>query len=177
MSDAKVTGIQNPSSVVVVVGLALGGILGMLGTMVAARNLQSAFWAVDGVALVAATAILAVKYLRAGNDCVAAGFLVFSIGEGLMLIGTATTLSASAPSFAAGAALWSAGLMLASVPGEFAGWVRVAGVIASILFAITSARIFWGAQIVPVSRPLPYFAYPFLVLTLAGWIWKLLRSS
>ena len=94
-----------------------------------------------------------------------------------MLSGTATTLAESAPSFAAGTALWATALLLTSVPKEFAIWVRMAGIIGSILFAITSARIFWGQQILPTSAPLPFYAYPFLVFTFIGWIWHLLKSD
>ena len=145
-------------------GFALGGVFGMIGTVVTQRNLQAASWGIDGVGLVVATALLAVKFFRSGNDVVAAGFLVFAIGEGVMLSGTATTLAGSVPSFGAGTALWSAALLLTGVPREFAVWARLAGVTASILFAITAARIFWGEQVLPTSSPLPFFAYPFLVL-------------
>jgi len=92
----------------------------MLGTMVAERNLQAAFWAVDGVGLVVATALLALKFFRAGHNLAGAGFLVFAIGEGIMLEGTAESLAGSVPSFAAGTALWSAALLLTSIPKELA---------------------------------------------------------
>ena len=149
----------------------------MLGTMVAERNLQAAFWAVDGVGLVVATALLALRFFRTGNDVVAAGFLVFTIGESVMLAGTAESLAGSVPSFAAGAALWSAALLLTSVPKEFASWIRLVGTVGAILFAITAARIFWGEQVLPTTSPLPFLAYPFLVLTFAGWIWTLLKRD
>ena len=133
----------------------------MIGTFVAQRNLQAAAWGLDGVALVVATALLAMKFFRKGNDLAAAGFIVFAIGEGIILVGTAMPLAESGPSFAAGTALWSAALVLTSVPREFASWTRLVGIIGAILFAITSARIFWGEQVLPVSSPLPFFAYPF----------------
>jgi hypothetical protein len=177
VSEADDAGRRNALNVIAMVGLALGGLFGLLGTLLAARNLQAAFWAIDGVGLIVATVILALKYFRRGNDPVAAGFLVFSIGSGVMLSGTATTLQASVPSFGAGTALWVAALLLVSIPREFALWARLAGVIASILFVIVSARIFWGEQLLPIASPLPYFAYPFLVLAVAGWIWKLLRAN
>jgi hypothetical protein len=159
------------------VGLALGGIFGMAGTMVANQNLRVAFWALDAVGLVVATSLLALMFFRKGNDCVAAGFLVFAIGEAVMLGGTAQNLAASVPSFAAGIALWSAGLLLISVPREFAIATRIAGLISAILFAITSAEIFWGAPLLPISKPLPYFGYPFVVLTFIGWIWALRKAD
>jgi hypothetical protein len=148
-----------------------------IGTFVAQRSLQAAAWSVDGVALVVATALIALKLLRVGNDVVAAGFVVFAIGEGIMLVGTATTLADSVPSFAAGTALWAAALLLTSIPREFAIWARVVGIISAILFAVTSARIFWGEQIFPTSSPLPFYAYPFLVPTFVGWIFRLVKGD
>lgn len=168
---------KKPTHVAAAIGLLLGGVFGMLGTMVAERNLQAAFWAVDGVGLVVATALLALRFFRTGNDVVAAGFLVFTIGESVMLAGTAESLAGSVPSFAAGSALWSAALLLTSVPKEFASWIRLVGTVGAILFAITAARIFWGEQVLPTTSPLPFFAYPFLVLTFAGWIWTLLKRD
>jgi hypothetical protein len=168
---------KNPVNVVAAIGLALGGVFGLLGTVVSERNLQAAFWAIDGVGLVVATALLALKLSRTGNDIVASGFLVFAIAEGVMLGGTAGPLAGSVPSFAAGTALWSAALFLTSVPKQFAIWIRLAGTLGAILFAITAARIFWGEQVLPTASPLPFFAYPFLVLTFAGWIWTLLKGD
>jgi hypothetical protein len=103
--------------------------------------------------------------------------LVYAIGEAVMLGGTAGSLEASVPSFAAGTALWSAGLLLISAPNVFVIWTRLAALISAILFAITSARIFLGEQITPVAKPLPYYAYPFLVLTFIGWIYTLLKKT
>ena len=124
---------KNPANVVAAIGLALGGVFGLLGTIVTESNLRAASWGIDSVGLVVATALLSLKYFRNGNDIVAAGFLVFAIGEGVMLSGTATTLEGSVPSFAAGTALWAAALLLTSVPAAFAGWVRLAGIIGAIL--------------------------------------------
>jgi hypothetical protein len=166
---------KRPANIVAAIGLALGGIFGLLGTVVSNPNLRSASWGLDGAGLVAATAILAIQFFRKGSDLVAAGFLVFAVGEGVILSGAAATLPASVPSFAAGTALWSAALLLTSIPKEFATWIRVAGILAAVLFAIVAGRIFWGEQLLPTSSPLPFFAYPFLVLTLAGWIWTLLK--
>jgi hypothetical protein len=81
---------------------------------------------------------------------------------------------ASVPSFAAGAALWTTALLLISIPGEFATPVRLLGLASAILLAITTARIFWGEQLLPTSAPLPFYGYPFLVMTFVGWICSLL---
>jgi hypothetical protein len=161
---------------VAAVGLALGAVFGMAGTFVTQPNLQAALWAIDSVGLVIAAALLSLKFFRKGNDLVAAGFLVFAIGEGVMLSGTAAGPAGSVPSFAAGTALWAAALLLISVPAGFAIGIRLVGILASLLFAITSGRIFYGEQILPTSSPLPFFAYPFLVLNFLGWIWTLLKE-
>jgi hypothetical protein len=164
---------NTPLKIVIGVGLALGGIFGMAGTMVANQNLRAVFWALDGTGVIVATCLLALMYFRKGDDCVAAGFLVYAIGEAVMLGGTAQTLVASVPAFAAGTALWSAGLLLVSAPKEFAIATRIAGLIGAVLFAISSARIFWGEPLLPTSKPLPTLGYPFLVLSFVGWIWAL----
>jgi hypothetical protein len=162
---------------ITIVGLALGGIFGLAGTMVSNQNLRAAFWALDAVGLVVATTLLALRFFRKGNDCLAAGFLVFAIGEGVMLGGTAQSLAGSVPAFAAGTALWSAALLLTSAPKGFALATRPAGIIGAILFAITSGEIFWGAALLPTSKPLPYFGYPFVVLTFIGWIWAIWKAD
>lgn len=164
-------------NVVAAGGLALGGVFGLVGTMVTSQNLRAAAWGIDAVGLVVATSLLTLRFFRKGNDCVAAGFLVFAIGEGVILSGTAAPLAESVPSFAAGTALWSAALLLTSVPREFASWIRFVGVIGALLFAITAARILRGEQVLPTASPLPFVAYPFLVLTFVGWIWTLLKSD
>lgn len=168
---------KNSLKIVAVIGLALGGILGMVGTLVAGQNVRAVSWAIDGTSLIVATSLLALMYFRKGNDCVAAGFLVYAIGEAIMLGGTASSLQASAPTFAAGTALWSAALVLTSVPATFVIWTRIAGLIGAVLFAISSLRIFAGEQLLPISKPLPTMAYPFLVLTFIGWIWTLLKKT
>ena len=168
---------KSPVNIVAAIGLALGGVFGLAGTLLTQRNLQAASWGIDGAGLVVATALLTLKFFRKGNDVVAAGFLVFAIGESIMLVGTAACLVESVPSFAAGTALWSCALLVTSAPKEFAGWVRLAGIIGSILFGITAARMFWGEQVLPTSSPLPFFAYPFLVLTFAGWISTLRKTA
>jgi hypothetical protein len=54
---------------------------------------------IDGAALVMAGAILTVLFYRSGHDLVAAGFLIFAIGEGTILSGAAMDVDASSPSF------------------------------------------------------------------------------
>lgn len=161
------------STILVSVGLALGGVLGLAGTFAPSDGLRGLAWGIDGLALVMATSVLAIMEFRKGQDIVASGFLVFAIGQGLIVSGAAMELGASAPSFGAGCGLWSVGLALVSVPKAFPLVVRLVGLIAAALMAATALLIFGGADIRPTSSPLPFFAYPFLVATLFGWIWSL----
>jgi hypothetical protein len=158
-------------------GLLLGAAFGLAGTLVSSPHVQASLWAIDSVGLVIATSLLALKYFRAGADVVAAGFLVFAIGEGVLLSGTAAGPRASVPAFAAGTALWAAALGLISAPRQLARWLRLLGGGAACLFAVTAARIYAGEALLPTSSPLPFFAYPFLVATLLGWAWMLLREE
>jgi hypothetical protein len=171
------SGIVNDSRLRVVasVGLVVGAVLGMAGTFASSVSWRGLAWGLDGTALVVAAALLAVHHLRQGNDVVAAGFLVFVVGQGLILSGAAIDLAASTPSFGAGVALWAASLALVSAPNVMPAVVRGIGFIASLLFAVVAVTIFVGRALTPLSAPLPFFAYPFLAATLFGWAWAHLR--
>jgi hypothetical protein len=158
-------------------GLLVGAGFGLAGTLVSSQQLQGSLWAIDSVGLVIAASVLCLKYLRAGLELVAAGFLVFAIGEGVLLSGTAAGPTGSVPAFAAGIALWAAALLLISAPPQFPGWVRLLGGVAAALFAMTAGRIYAGEALLPTTIPLPFFAYPVLVATLLGWTWTLLREQ
>lgn len=157
--------------------LIIGALLGMAGSFAPSDELRRLAWAADGVALVVGSALLAVHHLREGQNLLAAGFLVFLAGETLILSGTGMDLEASAPSFAAGAGLWAAGLALSSASGVLPAFVRATGAIAAILFAVIAARMFGGTALTPLSRPLPFYAYPVLAITLFGWAWAHVRSN
>jgi hypothetical protein len=165
-------------NVIAAAGLALGGALGLAGAMVTQQNVQAILWAIDGAGLVMATPLLAIKYFRRGDDVVAGGFLVFAIGESvIMLSGPAAGLAGSVFAFATGTALWGTALLLVSIPKLFALPIRILGIVSAVLFITTAARIFWGEQLLPTSAPLPTYAYPVLVATFVGWIWTLWREA
>jgi uncharacterized membrane protein (UPF0136 family) len=157
---------------IAVVGLVTGAVLGLVGALVTSASVRGLLWGIDGTALVVATALLALYHSRQGNDLVAGGFLVFAIGEGIMLSGAAMNpLTGSIPSFGAGASLWAAALALVSIPRMLPIILRVLGLITSLLFLITALQIFAGRALTPLTTPLPFFAYPFFVITLLGWAW------
>ena len=156
-------------------GLIVGACLGMAGSFAPTPELRSLAWGADGTSLIIACALLAVHHLRQGNDELAAGFLVFLAGETLIVSGSRMEMAASAPTFAAGSALWSAGLALVSISRVLPLFVRVTGGIAAILFAVTAVQIFADGDLNPLSKPLPFLAYPFLAITLFGWAWAHVR--
>jgi hypothetical protein len=159
------------------VGLGLGGLLGMAGSFAPSDALRGLAWGVDGVSLVIASAVLSLLFHRKGEDMVAAGYIVFAVGQGLVVSGSGMSLAASAPSFGAGAGLWAAGLMLVSLPRAFPMAVRILGLAAAVMFAATAAQIFYGVPLHAKSEPLPFIAYPVFVATLFGWIWTILKKG
>jgi hypothetical protein len=159
------------------IGLVIGAVLGMAGTFMPSASLRGLLWGLDGIALIVAGALLAVHHFRRGNDLVSAGFLVFIVGEGLILSGAAMDLVASGPLFAAGVGLWAASLALISVPSVMPSWVRGAALVAALLFTVVALQIFSGRALTPLSQPLPFFAYPFLAATLFGWAWAHYRDG
>jgi len=153
------------------VGLVIGAVLGMAGSFAPSAELRGLAWGIDGVALVVATALLGVQYLRRGDMLLAAGFLIYMVGESFMVSGSPMELAASTPTIGAGLGLWSAALGLISASSAMPRLVRGTGAIASILFAVAATRIFGGSPLTPLSQPLPFFGYPFLAATLFGWAW------
>ena len=157
-------------------GLLAGATFGLAGTLVGSPYAQACLWAIDSVGLVVATSLLSLKYFRAGVDIIAGGFLVFPVGEGVLLSGPAAGPGGSVPAFAAGTALWAAALALISAPRQLPAWLRPVGIVAACLFAVTAARIYAGEALRPTSSPLPFFGYPLLVATLLGWAWMLVHD-
>ena len=166
---------MKPQEIIASIGLILGATFGIAGTFVSSDAVRQIFWGIDGIGVIVGTTLLAIRFFRAGQDIVAAGFLVFALGETLLVSGTPAGLDASVPSFGGGVALWSTGLLLVSLPRVLAMWLRVAGAAAAALFTIVAARIFSGEHLLPTSSPLPFFAYPVVVINFLGWIATLLR--
>jgi len=157
-------------------GLAVGGVFGLAGSFAPSASLRGLAWGIDGLALVMAGALLTLRFHTRHEDLVAAGFLVFTVGQAVILSSAAMDLAASTPSFGAGVGMWALALALISAAGVFPLVVRLLGLVATLLFAVTAGQIFAGASITPLSSPLPFHAYPVFVATFAGWIWALLTG-
>ena len=156
-------------------GLFTGGILGMVGSLVSSTAVRGLAWGMDGIALIVATALLTIYFFRKGYDSLAAGFLIFVVGESLILSCNAADLNEDVSSFGAGTALWAASLVLISFQNVFPKLIRLTGFVAALMFSIVSIQIFTGAAVNALTQPLPFFAYPFFVATIFGWGWKLLH--
>ena len=156
--------------------LVAGSVLGVIGTFVQPPT-RGLLWALDGFALVVAAALLAGDFYRKGHDVAAAGFIVFAIGQGLVVSGAAMDPADVVSSFAAGAGLWAAGIALVSAPPLMPLLVRVLGFITAVLLATFALLVFSGNPLTSLSTPLPALAYPFLVATLICWAWLLVRRS
>ena len=158
-------------------GLVLGSALGMAGTFTSSAHVRDLLWGLDGVALIIAAVFLAIHYLREGCDILAAGFMIFVVGQTLILSCAAMDLVIGAPVFGAGASLWAASLLILSMPHIVPLWLRIIGGIAGLLFSIVALQIFTGQMITPLSKPLPFFAYPVFVAALLGWAWERFRNA
>ena len=156
-------------------GLAVGAVLGMAGSFAPTPELRSLAWGIDGTSIIVACALLAVHHLRRGDVQLSAGFLVFLVAEAVITSGVAVDPAAFGPTFSAGAGMWAAALALISASAAPPMFVRATGAIASILLAVTAVWSFAGANLHPLSKPLPFYAFPFLALTLFGWAWMHLR--
>ena len=86
---------DNGLRVLASVGLAVGGVFGLAGTFAPSASLRGLAWGIDGVGLVMASAVLTLVFYGKGQDLVASGFLVFAVGEGLILSGAAMDLTLS----------------------------------------------------------------------------------
>ena len=158
-------------------GLTVGALLGMAGAFAPTPALRALAWGIDGTGIIVACALLAVHYLKRGDVQLSAGFLVFLVAETLVTSGVAVEPSAFSPIFGPGAGLWAAALALISASSVLPLFVRATGAIASVLFAATAIQIFGGGALNPLSKPLPFHAFPFLALTLLGLAWVQLRPS
>ncbi|SCK35546.1 hypothetical protein VAR608DRAFT_3218 [Variovorax sp. HW608] len=158
-------------------GLVVGSVLGMAGAFTPSVPVRGVLWGLDGITLVVAAALLVIHHFRKGNDVVAAGFLVYVVGQTLVLSSAAMDLAASGPVFGAGAGLWAASLFLLSAPRVASLWIRIVGVVAGALFLVVAIRLLMGQALTALSEPFPFNAYPLLVATLVGWAWERYRGA
>ena len=164
------------TKITVSIGLFVGGVFGMVGSFVPSPSLRSLAWGIDGVGLILATSILTIYYFRRGLDITAAGFLIFAIGESLILSSSGIRLNEDVSSFGAGCSLWATSLFVISSQKTYPVLIRCTGFLAAVLFSVVAVQIFMDYPLDALTKPLPFFAYPIFVITIFGWIWTLLRE-
>ena len=57
----RTRGDSSPLDMVAIVGLVAGAVFGIAGTLVSQASLRQTFWAIDGVGIVVATTLLAIR--------------------------------------------------------------------------------------------------------------------
>ncbi len=159
------------------IGLFIGGIFGLAGSFANSDSLRCIAWGIDGVGLTIASILLTMYYYRKGMNITAAGFQVFAIGECAILSSNSIQLDAHVSSFAAGTGLWALSLVIISFQKTYPIFIRCTGLLVAVLFSIVSVLIFTSHSVNALSKPMPFFVYPFFVITIFGWAWTLLRRD
>jgi hypothetical protein len=170
-----------PYRILIVVGLAIGAVLGFGGGFIHAGQEQNVVYVISSLGIIMGTALLAVWFARQRRDTVAIGLALLALAEGILLPGL--FLSASTPtdpgayaSFAAGVALYAVALPLASVPPAFPLWSRIVGTLAAIPFAAHALLWLLGRSPAP-SGPLASVGYVLLTVAIVGWMITVLRAA
>lgn len=161
--------------IIAAIGLLVGCILGVAGSVVPSDTFRNLAWAAGSAGIILAGALLTIWYFRKGWDGVAAGYLLLVLGESVVFSSCATNLDDNIPSFGAGTFLWALSMATLSFQKTFPVFVRFTGIVAAGLFATVSLLIFTNYPVNALARPLPFLAYPFYAATLVGWAWTLLR--
>ena len=159
--------------IVAATGLLVGCILGMIGSIVPSDIVRNILWAIDSCGLILAAALLIIYFSKRGYDIVSAGFFIFAIAESIVFFSCAGNLNEGITAFGTGTCLWALSIAVISSQKLFPLFVRCTGIISALLFTVTAFSIFTGHPATALTKPLPFFAYPFYAATLAGWAWTL----
>lgn len=168
---------KRTEKMIIAISLAIGVVFGISGSIFAyLPTLQNIFYQISSMGLIVGSTFLTIKYLRKQLDTVAIGFLIFTLGEAIMTVGTPLGQVGGQAAFGAGIALYVPALLLISLPRHFPNLVRFTGFAACIPFGIIAAKIFLGQQVLS-TEPITGAAYGLLSLTIIGWIFTLFRGA
>lgn len=162
--------------IIAAIGLAIGVIFGLSGSIVADPTATIALYEISSVGLTAGAVILTLLFYRDKEDLAASGFLLFAIAEAVMSGGNAAGAVGGQAAFGAGMALYVPAFLLISTSKRFLLWNRISGMATAIPFTIAAAIIFTGGEVLP-SNPLAGAGYGLLSLTIAGWIYTLVGKK
>jgi hypothetical protein len=158
------------------IGLFIGGIFGLAGSFAPTDLLRCIAWNIDGVGLTIATFLLAYHYKKIGMIIPATGFLTFAIGECAILSSNGIDLDEHIFAFGIGTGFWTVSLLVISSQKIYSIFTRITGFIAAVLFLVVSILIFTDHSLNPLTKPLPFYAYPFFAMTIFGWAWSLILN-
>lgn len=165
----------------IVVGFAIGAVLGFGGNFLPTGSPQNIAHALSSLGLIMSSALFSAWLARRGDTIVAVGFALLALAEGILLSGlfllasTPTDPGANA-SFATGVALYAVAFSLASIPPAFPLWTRIVGALAAIPFAAHALLALLGRAPDP-SGPLASIGYVLLIVAIVGWIIAVLRAA
>ena len=167
--------------ILIVVGLAVGAMLGFGGNFLPAGPPQNTAHALSSLGLTMGSALLAAWFARQEKSTVAVGFALLALAEGILLSGlfllaSTPTDSGANASFATGVALYAVAFLLASIPPAFPLWTRIVGVLAAIPFAGHALLALLGRAPDP-SGPLASIGYVLLIVAIVGWVIAVLRAA
>ena len=158
-------------------GLSIGGLLGLACSFAPTDTLRCIAWTMDGISLIISCVLLTLYFYRRQSTIPSIGFLVFAVGEIFIVASTGLDIHDHVQTFAVGTGLWAIALLIISSQKVYPIIIRCTGLLAAILFSMTSVLIFTHHAIHALARPLPFFGYPFLVVTLLGWAFHLLKEK
>ena len=163
---------------VIAVSLAIGVVLGLVGSFMPEGAALRTSWVVSGLGLIVGWLLLAARQARISQDRVAAGLAIMALGESVLFAGVAFGADVQTGVFGGGAALYFAGLLLACLSTVFPLWTRVAGTVAAVLFIIAALQIYAGQQVAVVDpSPIVIGGYTMLSVANVGWIIAVLRGE
>lgn len=165
-----------PDRILIVVGLAIGAVLGFGGNFIHVGPAQNVVYAISSLGIIMGSARFAAWFARQGRDTVAVGFALLALAEGVILSGGTPSDPGASASFAAGTALYAVALLLASLPPAFPLWTRIVGALAAVPFAVHALLQLLGRSPDP-SGPLASIGYVLLILAIVGWIITVLRAA
>ena len=169
-----------PYRILIVVGLAIGAVLGFGGNFLPAGPSQNIVYVISSLGIIMGSALFVAWLARREHTLVAVGFALLALAESIGFSGI--FLSASAPTFpavytfAAGVSLYAVALPLISVPPTFPLWTRIVGVLAAIPFAAHALLWLLGRSPAP-SGPLATIGYVLLTVAIVGWMITVLRVA
>ena len=166
--------------ILIVIGLAIGVVLGLGGNFLPAGSPQNVTYALSSLGIILGSALFAAWFARRDHSIVAVGFALLALAESISLSGIFLLASVAtfpgAYTFAAGVALYAVALPLVSVPSAFPLWTRIVGTMAAIPFAAYALLWLLGRSPAP-SGPLASFGYVLFTVATVGWMITVLRAA